>query len=242
VNTPAAGSGEETHTSTRMPLPPVTRGLRAGLGGTPGTVLGTLCATHRPRQGRRRPPHRPSRPSPPALMIVRSLASVRAFASVLLLPLLLAVLGPPVGRSWRRSSGERRQQLKWLMAGAGILAVSQAVIQPIGSNPGLSPAEQGILNTVSTITLGALPVGLAVAILRYRLYEIDRIISRTLSYTIVSGLLVGVYAGLVLLATEVRSVKSPVVAAVSRCAGLIRPPGLPTATPGGLVTIAEVVG
>jgi hypothetical protein len=38
--------------------------------------------------------------------------------------------------------------------------------------------------------------------LRYRLYEIDRIISRTLAYTIVTGLLVGVYAGLVLLATR----------------------------------------
>ena len=44
------------------------------------------------------------------------------------------------------------------------------------------------------------------AILRYRLYEIDRIISRTLAYAIVTGLLVGVYAGLVLLATEVLSV------------------------------------
>ena len=103
--------------------------------------------------------------------------------------------------SWRRSSGERRQQLKWLLAGAGILAVSQAVLQPILSLPNLSAAAQGILNTVSTITLAALPAGLAVAIMRYRLYEIDRIISRTLSYAIVTGLLVGVYAGLVLLAT-----------------------------------------
>ena len=40
-------------------------------------------------------------------------------------------------------------------------------------------------------------------ILKYRLYDIDRIISRTLAYAIVTGLLVGVYAGLVLLATQV---------------------------------------
>ena len=49
--------------------------------------------------------------------------------------------------------------------------------------------------------VAALPVGMGVAILKYRLYEIDRIISRTLAYAIVTGLLVGVYAGLVLLAT-----------------------------------------
>jgi hypothetical protein len=127
--------------------------------------------------------------------------------------------------SWRRSTGERRQQLKWLLAGAGVLAVSQAVLQPIGNNPNLSVAAQGVLNTLSAISLAALPVGLGVAILRYRLYDIDRIISRTLAYTIVTGLLVGVYAGLVLLATEVLSVKSPaaVAAATLATAALFNP-------------------
>jgi hypothetical protein len=129
---------------------------------------------------------------------------------------LLFVLAQAV--SWRRSSGVRRQQLKWLMTGAGILAISQAVIQAIDSNPNLSVAAQGILNTVSAISLAALPVGLAVAIMRYRLYDIDRIISRTLAYAVVTGLLVGVYAGLVLLATHVLSVKSPVAVAVATLA------------------------
>jgi hypothetical protein len=120
--------------------------------------------------------------------------------------------------SWRQSSGERRQQLKWLLAGAAILAVSQAVLQPILSLPDLSSAVQGVLNTVSTIALTALPVGLAVAIMRYRLYDIDRIISRTLAYAIVTGLLVGVYAGLVLLATQVLSITSPVAVAAATLA------------------------
>jgi ABC-type bacteriocin/lantibiotic exporter with double-glycine peptidase domain len=52
-----------------------------------------------------------------------------------------------------------------------------------------------------------------VAVLRYRLYEIDKIISRTLAYAIVTGLLVGVYAGLVLLATQVLTLTSPVAVA-----------------------------
>ena len=56
------------------------------------------------------------------------------------------------------------------------------------------------------------------AILKYRLYEIDRIISRTLAYAIVTGLLVGVYAGLVLLATRVLSFHTPVAVAAATLA------------------------
>jgi hypothetical protein len=56
---------------------------------------------------------------------------------------------------------------------------------------------------------------IAIAVLKYRLYEIDQIISRTLACAIVTGLLVGVYAGLVLLATQVLTLKSPVAAAGS---------------------------
>ena len=143
-------------------------------------------------------------------------AATKVFTVLLPAYWLLFVVAQAV--SWRRSSGVRRQQLKWLMTGAGILAVSQAVIQAIDSNPNLSVAAQGILNTVSAISLAALPVGLAVAIMRYRLYDIDRIISRTLAYAVVTSLLVGVYAGLVLLATHVLSVKSPVAVAVATLA------------------------
>ena len=64
------------------------------------------------------------------------------------------------------------------------------------------PARWSFLSGVGAV---ALPVCIGVAILKYRLYDIDRIISRTLAYAIVTGLLVGVYAGLVLLATQVLS-------------------------------------
>src|SRR4029077_8213558 len=64
----------------------------------------------------------------------------------------------------------------------------------------------------------AVPVSIGIAILPYRLYDIDRIISRTLAYAIVTGLLVGVYAGLVLLATRVLSFHTPVAVAASTLA------------------------
>jgi hypothetical protein len=59
--------------------------------------------------------------------------------------------------------------------------------------------------TLEVLILGfaALPLSIGIGILKYRLYDIDRIISRTLAYAIVTGLLVGLYAGLVLLATQV---------------------------------------
>ena len=63
-----------------------------------------------------------------------------------------------------------------------------------------------------------IPVAIGIAVLRYRLYDIDRIISRTVAYAIVTGLLVGVYAGLVLLATHVLKVHGPVAVAVATLA------------------------
>ena len=59
---------------------------------------------------------------------------------------------------------------------------------------------------------------MGVAILKYRLYDIDRIISRTLAYAIVTGLLIGVYAGLVLLAQQVLRFHSTVAVAISTLA------------------------
>ena len=59
---------------------------------------------------------------------------------------------------------------------------------------------------------------MGVAILKYRLYDIDRLLSRTLAYAIVTGLLVGVYAGLVLLATEVLRLHTPVAVAAATLA------------------------
>jgi two-component system, NarL family, sensor kinase len=98
--------------------------------------------------------------------------------------------------SWRRSSGERRQQLKWLASGAAVTVASVVIAVPLSS----AGAPATLLQWVGGLAwfgVAALPVSIGIGILKYRLYEIDRIISRTLAYAIVTGLLVGVYAGLV---------------------------------------------
>ncbi|HEV3290828.1 MAG TPA: hypothetical protein VG123_17735 [Streptosporangiaceae bacterium] len=110
--------------------------------------------------------------------------------------------------SWRRSAGDRRQQLKWLMSGALIVAL-------IGV-PSLITSSA--IWEIGIFGLTALPVAIGVGILRYRLYDIDRIISRTIAYAVLTGLLVGVYAGLVLLATRVLPFSGSVAVAGSTLA------------------------
>ncbi len=119
----------------------------------------------------------------------------------------LAALGHQAA-SWRHSTGERRQQLKWLISGTVVCAVLG--IWALATNSAIW--EVAILGLI------ALPASMGVAILRYRLYDIDRIISRTLGYALVTGLLVGVYAGLVLLATQVLQFSSTGAVAASTLA------------------------
>jgi hypothetical protein len=135
--------------------------------------------------------------------------------SVLMLLLIVAFVARQA-LSWRRSSGERRQQLKWLASGA-VVTIVCALLATSGSGT-VSFSVWHLLRALPWFGFAALPVSIGVGILKYRLYDIDRIVSRTLAYALVTGLLVGVYAGLVLLATEVLGFASPVAVAASTLA------------------------
>jgi len=112
--------------------------------------------------------------------------------------------------SWRRASIEQRQQLKWLLTGCAITLASGVLsIAPVPA------AFQSTVDFISDVGFVVLPVCVGIAILKYRLYDIDRIISRTLAYAIVTGVLIGLYAGLVLLATRGLSFRTPVAVAAS---------------------------
>jgi hypothetical protein len=91
---------------------------------------------------------------------------------------------------FRRSRGDERQQFKWLAASAGFLALALPFATAFNFT-----AAAGFVMTVALILL---PVSVGIAILRYRLYDIDRVISRTLVYGALTVILGAAYVGLVL--------------------------------------------
>jgi hypothetical protein len=115
---------------------------------------------------------------------------------------------------FRRSSGERRQQLKWLLSGIVAAMPGLALSIALGDATGWLD----VLGGFSFAFTAALPLGIGVAVLRYRLFDIDRLISRTLAYGAVTALLAGAYVGLVLLATRELAFSSEVAVAVSTLA------------------------
>ena len=139
-------------------------------------------------------------------------AAQNLFFLVLVVSWLASLAGQAL--SYRRSSGERRHQLKWLLTGAASCLAGLLLILT-GSVPGGWGVVIQILGAAGVI---ALPVCIGIGILKYRLFDIDRILSRTVAYTILTGLLLGVYAGLVLLATQVLGFASTWAVAASTLA------------------------
>jgi hypothetical protein len=93
---------------------------------------------------------------------------------------------------FRRARGQQRQQLKWLAYGGELFGALLAIALVGLQAPRLWNA------VLETLTFGALYTAVGVAVLRYRLYDIDRLLNRTLSYGLLTILLGGGYAGLVL--------------------------------------------
>jgi hypothetical protein len=129
---------------------------------------------------------------------------------------LAAVLSLAV--RYRRARAAERAQLKWLdYAGALIVAAVLAGLLA-GQILGPGDAANNLQNAVVSAAVALVPVAIGIAILRYRLYDIDRVISRTVAYVILTALLAGIYAGLVLLATRVLPISHPAAVAGSTLA------------------------
>ena len=132
--------------------------------------------------------------TPPAFFKVMGavgLVTLAAIAAAWVVRLLLR---------YRRSTGEPRQQLKWLISGGGVTVFGfliSILFNSAHSEPWYAMAQAG------PFAIAALPLSVGVGVLKYRLYDFDRLISRTISYVLVTGVLVGVFVGIVLLATRV---------------------------------------
>jgi peptidoglycan/LPS O-acetylase OafA/YrhL len=95
---------------------------------------------------------------------------------------------------FRRARGVERRQLRWVALAAGLVALGAAV-----ALAGLAAGTSALLGSVATqFCVAVLPVAIGAAILRYRLYDLDRIISRALAYGLLTVLLGGGYAMVVL--------------------------------------------
>ena len=111
---------------------------------------------------------------------------------------------------YRRAGTAERAQLRWLVYAAAVIVAAEIISMLITST--------NLQNAISSGALALVPVAIGIAVQRYRLYDIDRVISRTVAYAIITGLLVGIYAGLVLLATGVLHLHTPVAVAAATLA------------------------
>ena len=119
------------------------------------------------------------------------------FAPGLVIVVLASVISLIV--RYRRAQSSERQQIKWLLY-AGALFVSIYILQIVLGQVGETGTLSELLLLPAVLTF---PVAITIAILRYRLYDIDLIIRKTITYTVLSGLLALVYFGLIVLLQSV---------------------------------------
>jgi len=161
----------------------------------------------------------PSRPNPAGLTgLAGDIVKIIAPGGAVLIAAtgLAAVLS--LAFRYRRAGTAERAQLKWLVYTGALIVAGLLAAAPAEQIMGPTDAASNLQNAVLSGTVALVPVAIGVAVLRYRLYDIDRVISRTVAYAIITGLLVGVYAGLVLLATQVFGLHTPVAVAAATLA------------------------
>jgi hypothetical protein len=118
-------------------------------------------------------------------------------------------------RRLRRSTGEERQQVKWIVA-AGIAAVTAVLLNTAASIWLHTPDQVG--SVVWGCAGAAVPAATTAAILRYRLYDIDRVVSRAVTYLVVTGVVAGFYIGVIALVETGLGFSSSIAVAASTLA------------------------
>ncbi len=127
----------------------------------------------------------------------------------------------------RRARGTERQQLRWFATSLAFVVVGVGTGFAVGYvMPGSS--ANGLAWIPAILAFTSVPMAVGIAVLRYRLYDIDRIVSRTISYVIVTGVLGAVFAIVVvglqaILATFTRNGGIPIAASTLVVVALLQP-------------------
>jgi hypothetical protein len=136
--------------------------------------------------------------NPLGIDALRPLLAAGWVAILVVIAMMVACAASLVVRH-RRARGPERQQVKWLAAAAAGVAAVYAIVVPIGAYVDPSsqdtPAWLSAAQSVSHLSFGLIPVAIVFAVLRYRLYEIDVIIRRTLVYAALVAVLAALYLG-----------------------------------------------
>lgn len=151
------------------------------------------------------------RPNPLAQPALAGMPDLSAYG----IPVIgIALLADLVLR-WRRAGAVERLQYRWFVFGVVLMIVIVAVA--LGPQFGFveSEAELGALGGIATAAVNLPAITIGIAITRNGLYDIGRVVSRSVSYLLVTGIAVGVYAGVVLLASLVLPSENPALVAVA---------------------------
>ena len=152
--------------------------------------------------------------SPSGIYTVVAVAS--ALLVLALMPMWLAWIIRLV-RTYRSATGIRRQQLMSVSAGATVCVIG--LIHELTVNG--SSTDQTVVHAAGTLMVCALPISMGIASMRYRLYEINRLVSRTVSYALVSAIVVGAYLAVVTTSTGLLGFSSPVAVAASTLVAVV---------------------
>jgi hypothetical protein len=142
---------------------------------------------------------------------ITSLATALDYAKlvIVLLPVAMCVSAASLVVRYRRAGPVERQQITWLAAAATVVVSMYAVVLPLSAfiaPSGPPPTSVQAMQAVALISFGLIPGAVLVAVLRYRLYEIDVLIRRTVTYAVLVAILgAGYLAGIWMLGAVLRS-------------------------------------
>jgi hypothetical protein len=126
-----------------------------------------------------------------------SLSFLGSLLGLITLAVPLLAVGSLVVR-YRRALGVERAQLKWFAAVAAVSVPAFLLSTFLYTATGLAGSVGNVAGGVAYFGLALLPVAIGIAVLRYRLYEIDRLISRTISYGVLTAIVAGLFVGFIL--------------------------------------------